>query len=186
MARLLAILLLLLPVSAMAWNGSDPSWGPYPFKEGKSGIGVVTKNPDWYTVIFINSGWPEYVAPANQWVTINWAQFGVPNDAIAADIGGNLSITHGSKQPGLCYETVTFDVEGSPVDPGNFILESIDIFPQSGQREGVFVRVPILNGQTRFMWRRGTTSGSYPDGTIGVWPDDCAYGVNLSIEGYIR
>jgi hypothetical protein len=174
---------LLLSAPAFAWTGSDSAWGPYSFVEGTI-TGVITDNNDAAPVIFINSLYPNYSPPAGQWMTINWAQFGVPADAKAAMVGGILIITHGYSQQ-TCHETITFAKPGSTINPGNYIFQTLEAAIGSGQRSTAFAVVPITGGQTWWMWRRGDVS-EYPANAIQPYPAECGYAVNLSVQGYIR
>lgn len=166
-----------------AWTGTDPTWGPYPFAEG-SVVGVPKDNPDWNRVIFINTTVPQYTPSPGLWTPINWAQLGVPADAKAAFVGGMLIITHGNAQQ-TCNETITFAAPNSTIDPGFYIFQTIEATFGGGQRQTAFAVVPIVNGQTWWMWRRGDVN-EYPTSDIGSYPSRCAYAVNLSVEGYVR
>lgn len=182
MARTLLLgVLLLLPRLALGQAQPTP---PYAFAEG-SIVGVVTDNPQFYRAIFINSGYPQYTPAAGQWQTINWKDYGLPPDIKAVMLGGMLIITHGYS-PVICHETITFARPGSTIDPGNYIFQSLDPpFIGSGVRQTAFTIVPVANGQTWWMWRRGSPA-QYPAGGIGQYPSECAYAVNLNVQGYVR
>ena len=192
MVRALLIgLLLLLPALAWAQRGTPTvpaatglQAPPYPFSEG-SIVGVVSANPQTYRAIFINTVYPQYTPTPNQWQTINWADYGLPANIKGVLLGGILFITHGAAIV-ICNETLTFDVPGSTTDPGFYIFQAMDPpNPSSGVRQTAFTVVPVKNGQTAWMWRRGAP-GQYPDGDIGQYPAQCAYGANLNVQGYIR
>jgi hypothetical protein len=165
-------------------SGTSPNWGPYSWTEG-SKIGVVTDNPEAYLAIFVNSTNAEATPPAGEWIPLNVTQFGIPADAKAVYIGGTLIITHG-KKPQTCDLTVAFARPGSATVTGNYIFQAIEAETEGGQRSTAGAWVPVVDGVTEWQWGRGDTQTQYPKGVVGAYPAECSYGINLSIQAYIR
>ena len=165
-------------------TGTPPNFGPYSWVEG-SKIGVLTDNPESYPVIFVNSVNPDTTPPAGEWISLKLAQFGIPADAKAVYIGGILIITHGRKTQ-LCDLTVTFAKPGSTSTTGNYIFQAIEGQTEGGQRSTAAAWVPIVHGVTVWQWGRGDVKTQYPKGAIGPYPTECSYGINLSVQAYIR
>lgn len=165
-------------------TGTPPNFGPYSWVEG-SKIGVLTDNPEAYPAIFVNSVNPETTPPAGEWISLQVAQFGIPADAKAVYIGGILIITHGRKTQ-LCDLTVTFAKPGSTSTTGNYIFQAIEAQTEGGQRSTAGAWVPVVDGVTVWQWGRGDVKTQYPKGAIGPYPTECSYGINLSVQAYIR
>ena len=165
-------------------TGTPPNFGPYSWVEG-SKIGVLTDNPESYAAIFVNSVNPDTTPPAGEWIPLKLAQFGIPADAKAVFIGGILIITHGRKTQ-LCNLTVTFAKPGSTSATGNYIFQAAEGQTEGGQRSTAGTWVPVVDGVTLWQWARGDVKTQYPKGAIGPYPAECSYGINLSVQAYIR
>jgi hypothetical protein len=165
-------------------TGTPPNFGPYSWVEG-SKIGVLTDNPESYAAIFVNSINPDTTPPAGEWIALKLAQFGIPADAKAVFIGGILIITHGRKTQ-LCNLTVTFAKPGSTSATGNYIFQAAEGQTEGGQRSTAGTWVPVVDGVTLWQWARGDVKTQYPKGAIGPYPAECSYGINLSVQAYIR
>ena len=163
---------------------TPPNFGPYSWAEG-SKIGVLTDNPESYPAIFVNSAKAETTPPAGEWIPLNVAQFGIPADAKAVFIGGMLIITHGRKTQ-LCNLTVTFAKPGTATAPNNYIFQAIEGQTEGGQRSTSGAWVPVVDGVTVWQWGRGDVKTQYPKGPIHPYPEECSYGINLSVQAYIR
>ena len=164
--------------------GTPPSFGPYSWVEG-SKIGVLTDNPESYPAIFVNSTKAETPPPAGEWIPLKVTQFGIPADAKAVFIGGILIITHGKKTQ-LCDLTVTFAKPGTTTAPSSYIFQAIEPQTEGGQRATVGAWVPVVDGVTVWQWGRGDVKTQYPKGAIAPYPAECSYGINLSVQAYIR
>jgi hypothetical protein len=178
---------------AQSYVGNLPAWGPYTFAEGST-IGVVTDNPDGNTLIFINSLYPSiypqenYTPVAGQWIDTPLSQFGVPSTAKAIFVGGVLIITGGSTTQN-CDLTLTFRAPGSSSNAGAYIMQTISADTAgtyNGSRSMGGAWVPVVNGKIEWQWGRGDLATEYPSRTIGNYPAECAYGVNLNVEAYVR
>ena len=165
-------------------TGTPPNFGPYSWVEG-SKIGVLTDNPESYSAIFVNSANSDTTPPAGEWIPLKLTQFGIPADAKAVFIGGILIITHGRKTQ-LCNLTVTFAKLGSTSATGNYIFQAAEGQTEGGQRSTAGAWVPVVDGVTVWQWARGDVKTQYPKGAIGPYPAECSYGINLSVQAYIR
>lgn len=125
--------------------------------------------------VFINSQTPAGPA-AGQWVQIDLKPYGVAADAKAAFLSGLLIITHGTSQQS-CDAYVALRAPGSTLAAGNYIGQVVEAHVGGGQRSGMASWVPLSNGVFEFQWNRNT---------FGLWPAECAYGINLSLQAWTK
>lgn len=140
-----------------------------------STIGVRADNPKTPVAIFINS----YTGAGpveGVWHRLTVAEAGIPADAKSVFLSGQLLITHGANA-GLCDLNVSFRAPGDPMVYQASIGQTIEAHQGGGQRSNMATWVPIKNGEIEFYWWRNTS---------GNWPSECAYGVNLNAQAYIR
>lgn len=125
--------------------------------------------------VFVNSYTGAGVG-ANIWQTIDLKPFGVAADAKSAFLSGILIITHGMTIE-TCDLTVAVRAPGSVFSAGNYIGQTIETQVASGQRSNMSTWVPLVNGSFQFQWNRST---------MGDWPDQCSYGINLSLQAWVK
>lgn len=126
-------------------------------------------------VIFVNS----YTGAGPKdglWVSVDLKPFGVTRDAKAAFLSGVLIITHG-RAAQICDLSIALRAPGSDLDGGNYIGQTIETQPGGGQRSTMSTWVPLVDGVFEAQWRRST---------VDQWPASCAYGINLSLQAWIR
>lgn len=126
-------------------------------------------------VVFVNSYTPEG-CHAGQWCSFDLTALGVTTDAKAAFLSGLLLITHGNTQQ-LCDLTVAFRAPGSAMTADYYSGQVIEPWVGGGQRTPFSTWVPLVGGKFEFQWNRNTT---------GQWPAECSYGVNLSVQAWVR
>lgn len=140
-------------------------------------IGVTTDNSKDPVAVFVNSYTPAG-PPAGVWTDIDLKPLGVPADAKSVFLSGLLIITAGS-QSATCDLMVVFRAPGSTLAPGNYQGQAVSVGPSDGIRSGFASWVPVVNGVLEFQWNR-------IDNTGAQWPVGAAYGVNLSLQAYVR
>lgn len=141
-------------------------------------IGVPAKSPTGQNpVIFINTytgvGMTEH--PVNQWSIVDLTGI-APDGTKAVRLDGILIITHGTTvETGDL--TVAFRAVGETYDYG-YIMQTIEASVSNGQRSNAGTWVAI-NAEKKFemKWNKSTS---------GQWPDNCSYGINLSLTSYLR
>lgn len=137
--------------------------------------GVRNDNSKAPIAVFVNSYTPAGPG-AGQWVSIDTAPMGIPADAKAVFLSGVLIITHGTTQQ-TCDLQVSLRAPGDQLNAGNYIGQTIEASVGNGMRSNMSSWVPVKNGHFEFWWYRST---------YGQWPSECAYGINLSLQQYIR
>ena len=81
---------------------------------------------------------------------------------------------------------MTFARPGTTTAPGNYIFQAIEGQTEGGQRSTSGAWVPVVDGATVWQWGRGDVKTQYPKSAIGSYPAECSYGINLSVQAYIR
>lgn len=163
MKKLLAAFLLFFSLPAAA------DWA-----EGST-FGVRTDNTKTPTAVFLNS-YTGVGVPSGQWQTIDVSTLGIPADAKAVFLSGILIITHGSVTQ-TCDLQVSLRGYGDNLAANNYIGQAVETHIGGGQRSTMSAFVPVIDGKFQFLWTRST---------FGQWPGECAYGVNLSAQGYVK
>jgi len=142
------------------------------FYEGTHG--VVQGSPRAADFIFINS-YTGAGQAAGQWNTLYVGDI-VPADVKAIYLSGLLIITHGTSQE-TCDIYTSFRALGNDTPSGFHSGQTIEAHIGGGQRSNTALWVPVTDGYIEFYWYRSTG---------GNWPTNCAYGVNLAIQAYVR
>lgn len=109
-------------------------------------------------------------------VTVDLVPFGVSADAKVAWLGGILIITHGTTNE-VADMLMTFAADGDTIDCTKYIGQSAEAYIGGGQRQTMFVAVPLNAGKFQFC---------YSVATPGAWPTNSSYGINLSLQGWGR
>jgi len=139
-------------------------------------VGVRTDGTTLVNAIFINSYTGSGPA-AGSWNVVDATSFGIPSDAKSIFLSGILIITHGSTSQ-TCDISIAFRAYGNTTQTaGNYIGQSVEAHIGGGQRSTMSTFVPLNEGKFEFIWNRNTT---------GQWPSECAYGINLSAQSYIK
>jgi hypothetical protein len=146
----------------------------YEWVEG-SIFGLRTGNTKKPSAIFVNS-YTGHGPAAGQWVTVDLTEHGIPIDTKGVFLSGLLIISHGSTG-GTCDLTLALRAPGDKLDYGNYIGQVIDVWAAGGQRSTFATWVPVIEGKFEYQWNRNTW---------GQWPKECAYGINLSLQAYMR
>lgn len=101
----------------------------------------------------------------------------IPSDAKAVFLSGLLVITHGTTVE-TCDMHIYFR-RSSTVPEWTYIGQSVEAHVGGGQRQPMFVILPVENSKLQFKWYGSTfTNGNYPE--------HCSYGVSFRIAGYIQ
>lgn len=138
-------------------------------------VGVRADNSKAPNAIFLNSATP--TGPAeNVWHRIPVSRLDIPSDALSVFLSGMLIITHGNYSQ-TCDLHITFRAPGNDMVAGNYIGQTIETAIGSGQRSNMSTWTPVVNGEIEFQWNRNT---------YGPYPNECAYGINLSAQAYVR
>lgn len=141
---------------------------------------VVGTNPDNSKApigYFVNS-YTVTGPAANVWTDIDVTQFGVPATAKEVLLSGVLIISGGSTFQ-TCDLLISARAPGSTWNPANYIDQVINVGSGNGQRAPMSTMAPVVNGKIELWWNRIDTDATQ-------WPEGCAYGVNLSIQAYLR
>lgn len=126
--------------------------------------------------------WNSYTAAgpaANVWHTLDMTQFGVPATAKAVFLQGGLNIT-GGLAGGICnsYFFVRKDIPFDPKIVYWFGMgQAMTSLLGEGDRKSIATFVPLVNGEFAWTWTRNTQ---------GEWPEQCSYGGNFNIQGYVE
>lgn len=119
----------------------------------------------------------------NAWHTIDLAPFGVPADATAAFLSGLLIITGGTTAE-IADLRVVFRRPGDMTScakymgQASFQTNSVNGQPiGGGQRSTMATWVPLAEGKFELCYQLST---------IGTWPTNPAYGINLSVQAWTR
>ncbi len=134
--------------------------------------GGNTKSP---VAVFVNSYTPAGFQ-AGTWYDVDLKPYGVSADAKGAFLSGLLIITHGQSSQ-TCDMTVVTRAPGNQLDAGNYQGQVVEAHLGGGQRSGFSSWVPLVNGVFQFRWDRNTYL---------QWPQECAYGINLSLQAWSR
>jgi hypothetical protein len=139
----------------------------------------IYTNPDnskYPTGIFISSYIPSYGPPAGQWTQVDLKPYGVSADAKAVFLSGILIITHGTLAQ-TCDLSVTLRAPGSTLVGGAYLGQTVEAHIGGGQRSTMGTWVPVENGIFEIHWGRST---------FGQYPSECTYGVNLSLQAWVK
>lgn len=137
--------------------------------------GIRDDNSKAPIALFINS-YTNTGPASGVWHRITLSSMGIPSDAKGVFLSGILIITHGTTTQ-TCDLTISFRAPGDTLDAGNYIGQTIEAITGSGQRSNMSTWAPARDGEIEFQWRKNTS---------GQWPSECAYGINLSAQAYIR
>lgn len=111
------------------------------------------------------------------WHRVDLKPFGVSADAKSAFLSGMLIITHGSAAE-TADITITASRPGdNSRDCAKTMGQAIEASVGNGIRSNVSFWVPLINGEFDWCWK-GSTGG--------VWPNNSAYGANLSLLAWVR
>lgn len=150
-------------------NSSFAQW-----VEGST-VGVRADNSKTPGSVFVNS-WTGSGPQAGAWTRIPISQFGMPDDVISVFLTGIIVITHG-RTPQICDMQVAIRAPGDMLDAGSYIGQAVEVDIHGGQRSNMSTWAPVRDGHIEIIWNRST---------YGQWPDECAYGMNLSAQAYLR
>lgn len=172
MGRTIHDLLLCLVTVPLFLTGCQGTSG---FVEGST-IGIVAHSPTQFPVVFFNSYTGEGLAkfPENEWTTVDVGGI-IPLSIKAIYLSGLLIITHGTSEQ-TCDLTLAYRNQGDSVDYP-YTAQTIETAVSGGQRTPHSIWIPIQDGKFQIKWRRSTA---------GNWPENCAYGINLKLAGYLR
>lgn len=139
-------------------------------------IGVPTDNSKQPNAIFVNS-YSGSGPSSGSWHEIDISDK-IPEDTKAVFLSGVLIITHGTTSE-IANLTIGFRAPGSSFDPNgqNYIGQCIEANTTGGQRSTFATWVPVIDGKFEFRWDRPTTAN---------YPIYSAYGVNLSLQAYVK
>lgn len=145
------------------------------FVEGAT-VGIVAHSPTTFGVVFLNSYTGEGLAtfPENEWTTVDVTGI-IPDGAKAIYLSGLLIITHGTSEE-TCDLTVAYRDQGE-TEEYPYIAQTVETAVGGGERTPHSIWVAVHDGKFQIKWRRSTT---------GKWPENCAYGINLKLVGYLR
>lgn len=145
------------------------------FVEGTT-VGIVMHSPTTLPVVFFNSYTGEGLAafPENEWTTVDVTRV-VPDGAKAIYLSGLLIVTHGTLEE-TCDLTLAYRDQGETVDYP-YIAQTVETVVSGGARTPHSIWIAVHDGKFQIKWRRSTT---------GNWPENCAYGINLNLVGYLR
>jgi hypothetical protein len=140
-------------------------------------LGVTATNAKGPVLIFVDSMSAESLAayPPNSWTTIDWSAY-LPLDTKAIFLAGILIITHGNTQD-LSNLMLHFRAPGDTADGGNYHGQASEVWIGGGKRQNYATWVPVIDGKFEFFWN-ATVLGTYPE-----WS---AFGINLSLQAYLR
>lgn len=128
------------------------------------------------TAIFVNTHTGMGGQP-NTWQRVDLKPFGVPADAMAVQVTGFLIITHGSTPETADLSVALRRPGAEAVSCANYQGQTVEAHVGGGQRSNMSTWVPVANGELEFCYRRSTQ---------GQWPTSSAYGVNLSVQAWVR
>lgn len=163
----------LVVLAALAACGAQAN--PVPVWVEGTSIGVPVGNAKHPQALFANS-YSGAGPAAGVWTRVFTDQYGVPPDAKAVFLSGILIITHGMAQE-TADLTVAFRACGNDLPAAAYSGQTVEAHVGGGQRSGVATWVPLDRGCFEWVWNRSTQ---------GQWPNNSAYGVNLSLQAYVR
>lgn len=138
-------------------------------------FGVRDDNTTAVNAIFVNSH-TGYGGVDREWHEVNVVPLGVPADAKAVFLAGILIITHGTTEE-TADLTIALRAKGDALNPGNYIGQTTEPHVGGGQRSNMAAWVPLRDGKFEYYWTRSTQ---------GQWPANSSYGINLSLQAYVR
>lgn len=141
-------------------------------------IGVRDDNSKAPIAIFVSAGLTPSSGPAaGSWNRINVVSaLGMPTGVKSVFLTGLLIITHGSTAQ-TCNLTLAVRAPGDTLAAGNYICQAIEAHLGGGQRSGCSTWAPVVNDEIEIQWDRNTFTD---------WPTECAYGINLSAQSYVK
>lgn len=166
------------PLWAGEWYAGTSSVTTAPIWVEGHAIGVSTDNSKRPSVLFTNTIASQYHPPANVWYTVDVTRWGVPSDALAVFLSGMLIITHGTREE-TCNLTLALRAPGSNLDSGNYSGQVIEAHVGGGQRSTFSSWVPVKSGRFEWSWNTSQWTGEN-------WPAECSYGLNMSLQAYLR
>jgi len=127
-------------------------------------------------VVFFNSYTGEGLAkfPENEWTTVDVTGI-IPEGAKAIYLSGLLIITHGTLEQ-ICDLTLAYRDQGETEDYP-YMAQTVEAVVNGGVRTPHSIWIPVHDGKFQIKWRRST---------MGNWPENCAYAINLKLVGYLR
>lgn len=144
-------------------------WGPDTLSDPQPWTGL-------YVRVNVSDPYPDPALLPNTVYTVDLTPLGVAEDAKVAFLSGILIITHGSAS-----ETgdvrVTMAAHGDPLDVSKYIGQTVEAQVGGGQRSNMATWVPLNAGKFDFSFQANTT---------GVWPANCGYGINLTLQAWGR
>lgn len=166
---------------------SMPSWsGPVDYHVN---LGSVRQ---WNRPFFANS-YTNVGPPAFVWQKTDLKPYGVPADALTADVRGLLIITGAGGNQETADLGVVFRKPGdTSVECNSNFYTGQTMFRTNfvngqpmlgGQRSNMQAWVPLLNGEAEWCWTRSTWPHPYPSPPTEVYS---LYGVSLSVQGFTR
>lgn len=165
--RILFAILMLLSVTAHAYDPADYVCS------GSDDYCVSKNGPKEPVVIFMNHGKDVVPCPEDEWCLLDLSEH-VPFDAVAADLSGTILISTGFASE-LCDIRLFFRRPGAEVD--RRMWQTIAHADLVGSRTNGQALVPILDQFIEYKWWRSTP---------GKHPQHCNYGINVSLQGFIR
>jgi len=160
----------------------DPPMGPgLPGDGWVSGQIYVRNDNSKYPIAIRNySEEPDYPTgygdKSGEWVDVDVTQLGLPADTKSVFLSGILIISHGTNNVD-CNLTVTFRAPGNDLQALHYAAQAIEPFISGGQRSTMSQWVPVINGKFEYQWNRNT---------FEAWPMGCSYGINLSLQAFVR
>lgn len=164
---LIAAFIIAAPASASGWF------------EGST-IGVRTDNVKEPGGLFLNSaGTVPYTKGG--WTRVHvddlvsgQASEKIPTDTKSIFLTGVLLITHaGAPGSGYCDMRVNFRAPGDTISGANYHGQVIEAHPGGGQRSPYATWVPVVDGEFEIFWD-------------GVGSPGCYYGLNMTMQAYVR
>lgn len=113
---------------------------------------------------------------AGEWVDVDVTLLGLPVDTKAVFLSGLLIISHGTTNED-CNLTVTFRAPGNGLESDQYSAQTIEPFVYGGQRSTMSQWVPVIGGRFEYQWNRNT---------FKPYPVECSYGINLSLQAFVR
>lgn len=162
---------------ALLWaNAEAATW----FEGTRIGVRMhdaYDSEPGAFPLVFANSYSYPQINPAGQWHRVEVASAGIPDDVQSVFVTGRLVITHGTN-PETCDLTVAFRAPGAWwVGGGDFLGQAVEAQVGAGIRSTFALFVPVREGAFEWQWGRSTG---------GSWSRNCAYGVFLYPQAYVR
>lgn len=128
-------------------------------------------------VIFVKRGSPDgdFGPQPDTWTTVDLNPLGVPREAITAFLAGLLIITHGEAVE-IADLRISFRHLGDTSVPlTTYESQTLEADTTGGQRSGVALWVPVVNGFIEYAYHVGTT---------GIYPAHSTYAINLVLQAW--